>query len=79
MKATSIVDGIQQQSNGDVDVVHLNLLGRTGREIGAAYGVKIVPATVMIGQDGEVIGRQNGFPDAERIRQALASTLIQQS
>ncbi|HSG18982.1 MAG TPA: hypothetical protein VLE70_22000 [Anaerolineae bacterium] len=73
MKATSIVDGIQQESNAEVNVVHLNLLGKTGREIAAAYGVKVVPATVVIDQRGEVLYRRSGFPERVRIRQTVAA------
>ena len=72
MKATSIVDGIQSQSAGEVDVVHLNLLGKAGREVAAAYGVKVVPATVVFDQGGQTLYRHNGFPDADRIRQRLS-------
>ena len=72
MKATSIVDGIQSQSGGEVDVVHLNLLGRAGREVAAAYGVRVIPATVVFDQSGNTLYRHNGFPEAERIRESLA-------
>jgi hypothetical protein len=77
VKATSIVDGIQQESNGDVDVVHLNLLGKTGREIAAAYGVKVVPATVVIDQRGEVLYWRNGFPERVRIQQTTTSPSLE--
>ncbi len=73
MKATSIVDGIQQQSSGQVTVVHLNLLGKAGREVAAAYGVKLVPATVLIDQNGAVRYRHNGFPEPGKIYQAFAA------
>ena len=71
MKAASIVDGIQKQSSGEVGVVHLNLLGGAGREVAAAYGVKVVPATVVIGRRGEVLYRRNGFPESSRILQMV--------
>ncbi|UCG23903.1 MAG: hypothetical protein JSW55_17490 [Chloroflexota bacterium] len=74
MKATSIVDGIQRQSNGEVEVVHLNLLGRAGREIAGAYGVKVVPATVVMNRGGEVLYRRTGFPESARIRQTVGTS-----
>ena len=72
MKATSIVDGIQQQSNGSTEIVHLNLLGKAGREIGAAYGVRVIPATIVFDRNGDVLYRQNGFPEKEAIQRVMA-------
>jgi thioredoxin-related protein len=72
VKATSIVDGIQSQSDVEVEVVHLNLLGRAGREVAAAYGVRIVPATIVFDQSGNTLYRRNGFPETEIIRQRLS-------
>lgn len=73
MKASSIVDGIKQQSTGEVTVVHLNLLGKVGREVAATYGVMLVPATVLIDQNGAVRYRHNGFPEPDKIYQVFAA------
>ena len=78
MKAASIVDGIQEKSNGEVEVVHLNLLGRSGREIASTYGVKVVPATVVISRRGEVLYRRNGFPERFRILQTVETLRLEQ-
>ena len=73
MKATSIVDGIQQQAQGNVETVHLNLLSAAGREIGAAYGIKIIPATILFDRDGKLLYKRNGFPEGEEIQQIVTS------
>jgi hypothetical protein len=71
VKATSIVDGIQRQANGSSETVHLNLLSRVGREVGSAYGIVVIPATIVFDQDGNVLYRHNGFPEPERIQQVM--------
>jgi thioredoxin-like negative regulator of GroEL len=71
VKATSIVDGIQQQAQGNVETVHLNLLSAVGREIGAAYGIKIIPATILFDRDGKLLYKRNGFPEGEEIQQIV--------
>jgi hypothetical protein len=72
VKATSIVDGIQHQAPGHVETVHLNLLGKAGREIGAAYGIKVIPATLLFDQNGRLLYRHHGFPEGERIQRIIS-------
>jgi hypothetical protein len=72
VKATSIVDGIQRQSRGSAETVHLNLLSKAGREIGTAYGVNIIPATLVFDSAGEILYRRNGFPEQVKLQQIVA-------
>jgi hypothetical protein len=72
VKATSIVDGVQQQAIGDVQTVHLNLLSKAGRQVGASYGIKIIPATLVLDQDGRLLYRRHGFPEGERIQRIVS-------
>jgi peroxiredoxin len=72
VKATSIVDGIQRQSRGSAETVHLNLLSKAGREIGAAYGVNIIPATIVIDPAGNVLYQRNGFPEQAKLQRIVA-------
>ena len=66
------MNGIQHHTDDSTEIVHLNLLGRTGREVASAYGIKIVPATLLFDSGGNVLYRHNGFPEEERIRQVMA-------
>jgi hypothetical protein len=50
-----------------VQVIHLNLLSPVGRQAAGRFGVKIVPATVLLNNVGEVVYRRNGMPDRERL------------
>jgi thioredoxin-related protein len=73
VKATSIVDGIQRQAHGDVETHHLNLLSKVGREVGAAYGIKMVPATILFDDQGNLLYMNNGFPERAAIQQIVAA------
>ncbi len=62
-----IVDGIPEQTNNSVEVIHLNLLVGAGREAAGHFGVRVVPATVLLGNQGQLLDRQNGRPDVGRL------------
>ncbi len=52
---------------GEVDVVHLNVTSRIGREVGGRYGVKVVPASLLFNREGELLTRVNGVPKKEAL------------
>ena len=65
--AKPIVDGIPNRTNESVEVIHLNLLVGTGREAASRYGIRMVPATVLIDNRGQLLDRQIGRPDPSRL------------
>ena len=65
--AKPIVDGIPEQTNDSVEVIHLNLLMGAGREAAGRYGVRMVPATVLLDNQGQLLDRQTGRPDSSRL------------
>ena len=65
--AKPIVDGLPEQTNNSVEVVHLNLLVGVGREAAGRYGVRLVPATVLLDNQGQLLERQTGRPDTSRL------------
>jgi hypothetical protein len=65
--AKPIVDGIPKHSNESVEVIHLNLLVGAGREAAGRYGVRMVPATLLLDNRGQLLDRQSGRPDATRL------------
>lgn len=75
MAAKPIVDGLQEQLNDSVEVVHLNLLSAVGREAARRYGIKIVPATLVFDRQGQLVERQMGIPNAERLVNKIGSSL----
>ena len=65
--AKPIVDGIPEQTNDSIEVIHLNMLLGAGREAAGRYGVRVVPATVLIDSRGQLLDRQSGRPDVARL------------
>ncbi len=65
--AKPIVDGIPEQTNESVEVIHLNLLLGAGRDAADRYGVQVVPATVLLDNQGQLLDRQTGRPDASQL------------
>jgi hypothetical protein len=61
------VDGIEQKQNGELEVVRLNLLSKVGRETAGVYKIKIVPATVLVDDSGQILYHHVGMPKAEII------------
>lgn len=65
--AKPIVDGIPEQTNNQVEVIHLNLLTAVGREVGGHYGVRMVPATVLVDNQDRLVDQQSGRPNSNRL------------
>ena len=65
--ADSVVNGVKKELQGQVDVIHLNLMSKVGRQAAGNFGVRIVPVTLLFDGQGTVIGRQAGMPDIERL------------
>ncbi|MDY6875714.1 MAG: thioredoxin family protein [Chloroflexota bacterium] len=57
---------------GQARVVRLNILGEMGREVAQRYGVRGVPTFLIFDGQGDLIERQVGFPDRDRIKALVA-------
>ncbi len=62
---------------GQATVLRLDLLSGVGREAARAYGVKIVPTTLLFDGEGRVVLRETGMPDAERFRARVVELVAQ--
>ena len=65
--AKPIVDGIPEKTSNSVEVIHLNLLVGAGREAAGRYGIRMVPATVLLDNQGHLLDQQTGRPDASQL------------
>ena len=65
--AKPIVDGIEKDLTGRAQVVRLNVSDAQGRDIALGYNVRGVPSTVVVGNDGEVLGQHAGIPSRKKI------------
>lgn len=65
--AKPIVDGIPEQTNESVKVIHLNMVVGPGRKAAGNYDVRMVPATVLLDNRGQLLERQIGRPDPSQL------------
>jgi thioredoxin-related protein len=63
-----IVDGLERELEGQARVVRLSVMGQMGREIAHRYGVRGVPTFLVFDGQGELVGRQVGFPNRSEIK-----------
>jgi hypothetical protein len=54
------VDGIPEQTTESVEVIHLNLTLGAGRKAAGRYGVRLVPDTALLDNQGQLLDRQTG-------------------
>jgi thioredoxin-related protein len=62
------VDGLERELEGQARVVRLSVLSQTGREVARRYGVMGLPTFLMFDSQGDLIGRDAGFPDRSKIK-----------
>jgi len=72
--AKPIVDGLERELEGQARVVRLSVLGELGREVARRHGVMAVPTFLIFDGQGELIERQVGFPDRDRIKTLVAAS-----
>ncbi|MGD8997714.1 MAG: hypothetical protein PVH80_06355 [Anaerolineae bacterium] len=60
--AKPVVDGIERDLQGEVDVLRLGVTKGVGRELAIRYGVRSVPTLVLLDGDGAVVLKQSGLP-----------------
>ncbi|MDY7075551.1 MAG: thioredoxin family protein [Chloroflexota bacterium] len=73
--AKPVVDGLERELEGQVQVLRMNVMDDVGGELAMRYNVRGVPTFVLLNGAGEVVLRQTGTPDQEGIKTALAGLL----
>ena len=66
--AKPIVDGLERELEGQARVVRLSALNALGQEVAQRYDVRGVPTFLIFDGQGELIGRQVGFPNRGEIK-----------
>ena len=66
--AKPIVDGLERELEGQARVVRLSALNALGQEVAQRYDVRGVPTFLIFDGQGELIGRQVGFPNRSEIK-----------
>ncbi len=69
--AKPVVDGIEQDLEGQAQVLRLAVMDDVGGELAMRYGVRGVPTLVVLNGAGEVVLKQTGVLD----RAAVVATV----
>lgn len=74
--AKPIVDGLEKKLTGKAEVIRLDIFSRVGRQAARQYGIRGVPALVVIDHTGQVIYRQAGIPRSGQVIEHIETALI---
>jgi thioredoxin-related protein len=73
--AKPVVDGLEQELDGKAQVLRLSVIDDVGGELAMRYGARGVPTFVLLDGAGEVMFKQTGMPDRDRIKATVAMLL----
>ncbi len=66
-----IVDALEEELQGRLLVIRLNVQEETGRELAALYGFQYTPTFIYIDAQGNEVWREVGRLDIQRVRNSL--------
>ncbi|MEA3340498.1 MAG: thioredoxin family protein [Chloroflexota bacterium] len=69
------MDRLERELEGQARVVRLSILSKIGREAAQRHGVRGVPTFLVFDDRGDLIERQIGFPDRNKIKGLVAGTV----
>ena len=61
------MDGLAQKYNGKLRVIRLDFLSPVGRASAREYGVWLIPAVILLDEQGQETNRQLGLIDRRQI------------
>lgn len=67
-----MVDRLERELEGRARVVRLGVFDGTGQEMARRYDVRGVPTFLIFDGQGNLIGRDAGMPDRDRIKALVA-------
>jgi len=60
--AKPVVDGLENKLDGRAEVIRLDVMSRVGQQAARRYGVRGVPALVVVDGTGQAVYGQAGIP-----------------
>jgi thioredoxin-related protein len=72
--AKPIVDRLERELEGKARVVRLGAFGEAGQEMARRYDVRGVPTFLIFDGQGNLIGRDAGMPDRDKIKALVAGS-----
>jgi thioredoxin-like negative regulator of GroEL len=73
--AKPVVDGLETQLDGKAQLIRLDVLSGVGQQAAARYGVRGVPALVVVDGQGMVVLGQMGIPNSSQVVEQVDSLL----
>jgi thioredoxin-related protein len=71
------VDRLEQQLDGQAEVIRVNLMSQMGMTLARRYGVRASPTMLVFDGAGNVVYSQAGIPNATAILQAANEAVWQ--
>ena len=71
--AKPVVDRLERDLEGEARVLRLSVWGSVGRELAARYEVRGVPTFLLFDGTGQMVHRQVGKLDADRVKAEIDS------
>ena len=71
IRMAPIVNGLEQHMAGRLEVIRVDIQTNLGRSMAPDYGVIGTPTFILFDPSGEIILKQVGFIDPEKVQQLL--------
>ena len=69
--AKPVVDRLEQDLEGQAQVLRLSIWGALGRQMAARYGVRGVPTFLLFNGEGEMVHYQVGHLNSDRVKEQI--------
>jgi thioredoxin-related protein len=67
------VDGLERELTGRAQVVRLDIMSAIGRRAALNYGASGLPTFLLFDGQGQIVYRQAGLINRERVREIIAT------
>jgi len=66
-----VVDELERQLEGRLEVIRLNIQENVGRELAPVYGFRVTPTFIFFDAEGKELWRQEGGLNTQRVQDSL--------
>ena len=70
--AKPVVDRLEQELDGEAELIRINLMSEMGLELARRYGIRASPTLLVFDGAGNVVYRQPGIPNVDAVLQAVS-------
>jgi thioredoxin-like negative regulator of GroEL len=73
MSLKPVVNGIERQYEGRLEVMHVNIQDPVGQAIGEEFNFEYTPTFILFDGDGKELWRMVGMIDPSKVEEALGA------